>query len=330
MLEVSVIVVCFNEEDNIGPCLDSLVRQGFPADRCEIIVVDGGSRDRTAAIVRAFSERHPHVRLVVEPRKGTAIGRNAGIAAARHDHVAFIDADCEAPVDWLERLEGAFRRQRALDGAVVAVGGANLPPQDGSRFVRAVGVALDSYAGSFNSAQGRQFGEVRPVPSLPTLNVLYDKAAILAVGGFDVSLGSEAEDADLNYRLVARGHRFLFIPGLPVRHRFRSTPAIWYRNMVRYGRGRARLLKRHPGMWRLSFMLPPLFLAGMCLPPLALWHPVFALPLLYFPAIALHAAWLSRRHGCPELTAQVFLVFVVQHFGYALGEVSGLLNPKVR
>ncbi len=329
VLDISVIVVCFNEEANIGPCLESLLRQSYPIERCEIIAVDGGSRDRTAAIIQGFADAHDHVRLVVEPRKGTAIGRNAGVEAARHPHIAFIDADCEAPSDWLQRLAGHYAEQRRLDPQVVAVGGGNVPPPDGNAFVQAVGLALDSFAGSFNSAQGRQFEETREVNSLATLNVLYDKAAIRDIGAFDVSLVSEAEDADLNYRLREKGHRFIFIPGLPVLHKFRPTPAIWYRNMVRYGRGRARLLKRHPQMWSLSFTLPPLFLFGMAGTLLTPWHWVFALPLLYFPVLWIHAAWLCRQKGRPGLVLQVFLVFVVQHFGYALGEVMGLLNPKV-
>jgi succinoglycan biosynthesis protein ExoA len=330
MLDISVIVVCFNEEKNIHACLESLVRQSYPIEQCEIIVVDGGSKDRTADIIQEFSDAYANVELVVEPRKGTAIGRNAGVEAARHPYIAFLDADCEAPTDWLERLEAYFQKHREADQTVVAVGGSNVPPPDSAPFVQAVGVAMDSFAGSFNSAQGRQFEEVKYVVSLPTLNVLYEKKAIIDIGGFDVSLGSEAEDAELNYRLYTQGRRFVFIPNMPVLHKFRSTPAIWYKNMVRYGRGRARLLKRYPDMWSLSFVLPPIFLLVICSLSLVVLHPFFAVVGLYFPAIFLYAALLCFRKGRPGLIYHVALVFIVQHFGYATGEVFGLLNPQVR
>ncbi|MBF0428933.1 MAG: glycosyltransferase [Magnetococcales bacterium] len=330
MIDLSVIVVCFNEEQHIGACLDSLVRQTYPLDHYEILVVDGGSRDRTGEIIRACAALHSQVKLIVEPRIGTAVARNTGLNAASHPHIAFIDADCEAPTDWLERLVAYFEQYRAKDGSVVAVGGGNVPPSNASSFVQAVGVAMDSFAGSFNSAQGRQFKTARYVSSLPTLNVLYIKEAILAVGGFDVSLGSEAEDAELNFRLFAQKWRFVLVPDLPVLHKFRPTPAIWYRNMVRYGRGRARLLKRHPSMWMPAYFLPPLFLTGMCSLLLIPLHPLFWSAALYFPAIFLYAAWLSINKGYPRFMFHVASVFIVQHFGYAIGEVFGLLNPNIR
>ncbi|MBF0180315.1 MAG: glycosyltransferase [Magnetococcales bacterium] len=329
MMHVSVVVVCLNEEHHIFPCLESLLAQRYTLGEYEIVVVDGGSRDRTPEIVRAYTAMHPHVRLVTELRKGTAIGRNAGVSAARHPNIAFIDADCEAPPEWLERLATAFRHHRDQDQNVVAAGGGNVPPKDGPPFMQAVGVAMDSFAGSFNSAQGRRFAEDRQVHSLATLNVMYAKAAILAAGGFDVTLGSEAEDADLNHRLTRRGARLIFIPDNPVIHKFRPTPRIWYHNMVRYGRGRARLLKRHPEMRAWQFALPPVFLLGMATLLLGPLHPIFWSAALYFPAMLLHATLLCLKHDRIALVLHVTVVFIVQHFGYAIGEVTGLLDPKV-
>ncbi|HIJ83583.1 MAG: hypothetical protein HW380_2846 [Magnetococcales bacterium] len=330
MINVSVVIVCYNEAHQIGACLDSLVRQTYPTDHYEIVVVDGGSQDGTEKIVLDRATVHAHVHLVVDRRKGTAIARNTGVEVARHPHIAFIDADCEAPPDWLERLVEQFQRHRAKDATVVAVGGGNVAPPGAPAFVQAIGLAMDSFAGSFNSAQGRQYETARYVSSLPTLNVLYAKEAILSVGGFDVSLGSEAEDADLNFRLFSRQGRFVLIPDLLVLHKFRPTPAVWYRNMVRYGRGRARLLKRHPSMWGPAFLLPPIFLVGMLTLLLAPIHPIFWTSGLYFPAILLYSAWLCWNKGHPGLTLHCCMVFVVQHFGYAIGEVFGLLNPHVR
>jgi succinoglycan biosynthesis protein ExoA len=330
MIDISVVVVCFNEEDNIWACLESLTLQCYPTTNCEIIVVDGGSKDQTQTLIADFVKEYKHIKMVVEPRKGTAIGRNAGVDAAQHDFVAFIDADCEAPPDWLERLAENFEEHSKSDPQLVAVGGGNIPPPDSGLFVQAVGVAMDSFAGSFNSAQGRQFAEVKYVASLATLNVIYKKQAIVDVGGFDVSLGSEAEDAELNFRLFNQNKRFIFIPDLHVLHKFRPTPAVWYKNMVRYGRGRARLLKRYKNMWSISYILPLMFLAAFCSLALISFHPIFALPLLYFPFILIYATILSIKKNLARLSLHVALVFIVQHFAYAIGEVSGLLNPQVK
>ncbi|MBF0195289.1 MAG: glycosyltransferase [Magnetococcales bacterium] len=330
MINISVIVVCFNEEDNIWACLESLTLQSYLIDNFEIIVVDGGSKDQTQTIIADFVKEYSHIKMVVEPRAGTAIGRNAGVAAAQHPFVAFIDADCEAPPDWLERLAYNFVEYSKSDPHLVAVGGGNIPPPDSGPFVQAVGVAMDSFAGSFNSAQGRQFAEVKYVSSLATLNVIYNKQAINDVGGFDISLGSEAEDAELNFRLFYQGKRFIFIPDLHVLHKFRPTPTVWFKNMLRYGRGRARLLKRHKNMWSISYALPLIFLAVFCSLALIFFHPVFALPILYFPFILIYGTILALKKNRAGLSFHVALVFIVQHFAYAIGEASGLLNPQVK
>ncbi|MDC0335729.1 glycosyltransferase [Pseudodesulfovibrio sp.] len=329
MLRVSVIVVCLNEAEVIGRALNSLVKQDYPSDLTEIIVVDGNSTDGTLDIVREFEKSHG-VRLVVEPRKGTALGRNVGVAAASHDHIGFIDGDCEAPTNWLSILMQAMEEAMENDASVIAVGGANIPPEKASPFVRAIGVAQDSFAGAFNSAQGRQFEASRLVPSLANCNVVYQKQAILDVNGFDETLMSEAEDADLNYRIGVNGGKFLFVPESYVLHWMRATPRLWWKNMVRYGKGRARLLKRFPEMWSVSYSLPLIFLTGMLTIPLAQEWPVFALGLLYFPAVLGYSYLLSARKKVPELFLHVFTVFLVQHFGYAFGEAWGLLNPEVK
>ena len=220
---------------------------------------------------------------MVEPKHGTAAGRNAGIKASRHDHVAFIDADCEAPEDWLATLVMYYKEIHQTDKSVIAVGGTNIPPVNASYFLQAIGIAINSYLGSFNSAQGRRFKKPLFVQSLANLNVLYDKQKLIEIGCYDESLGSEAEDADINYRLQTAGKRFLFIPDSFVRHKMRSTPLKWLKNMFRYGKGRARLLKRYPRMWGFYYIMPLIFIVVLSSSILFPFSNVFLIPLVYFP-----------------------------------------------
>ncbi|HAT50691.1 MAG: glycosyltransferase [Nitrospirae bacterium] len=330
MIPISVVIICLNEAANIGACLHSLTCQDYPVEQVEIIVVDGGSQDGTLEEVASFQRRWPHVRVEIEPRRGAAIGRNTGLWAARNPYVAFIDADCQAPEGWLQRLAERFVHHTRNDSQVVAVGGGNIPPDGDHPLEEAIAIALDSFVGSFNSPQGRAWDHEREVVSLPTLNVLYDKKRVLEVGGFDITLQSDAEDADLNYRLRLKGERLIFIPNLAVRHHFRPTLTTWYRNMFRYGRGRARLLKRHRGMWSWIYLLPPLFVLGFASMVLAPWWPFFWLPLLYFPCIVIYSGILCAKRKRLDRWARVAAIFVIQHFGYGYGQVYGLLNPSVR
>ena len=329
-MEVSVVVPCYNEEANIGNCLKTLVAQTYPLTKYEVVVADGGSSDLTQEIVRNFAQNHPNVKLVIERKKGVAAGRNAGIRFARYEHIAFIDADCEAPSDWLAVLTRNLQAVKSKDKDVVGVGGKNIAPVSSNRFLKAVDIALDSYIGSFGSIQGRQFTSPIFVSSISTANALYDKRKLVEIGYFDESLQSEAEDAEINYRLYSRGFKFLFLPGSFVWHKMRSTPPTWMKNMFRYGKGRARLLKRYPDMWNVTYLLPLLFIGSMALTCLGSFSGIFFMPLIYFPALFLFSAFQCARKRQIGLIAVVTLAYLIQHFGYAYGELYGLINPKAR
>ena len=328
--KVSVIIPCLNEEGNIQPCLSALLNQTYPQSKYEIIVADGGSTDRTRDIVKEIENANPNVRLVPAFKKDTATVRNAGIKAAQHDHIALIDADCEAPSNWLTTLVRHYEDLRRRDKMIIAVGGTNIPPEKTTNFVLAIGVALDSYIGSFGSVQGRRYMKPINVPSLATLNALYDKQKIVEIGYFDESLGCEAEDADINYRLTAAGNKLYFVPESFVWHKMRPTPWKWLKNMFRYGKGRARLLKRYTRMWALSYALPLLFIVTMSSILLIPFSRIFILSLLYFPVLFCYSVFHCIRKKTPGLALHVMLVYIIQHFGYATGEMYGLINPKVK
>jgi succinoglycan biosynthesis protein ExoA len=329
-MNVSIIVVSFNEEKNISDCLISLINQSYDKNRYEIIVSDGNSRDNTISIVNEFIKNNGNIRLVIEEKKGTSAGRNAGIKTALYDYIAFIDADCAAPDDWLSILVENFKTAKASDERVIAVGGTNMPDTKGGSFIKAIGIALDSFIGSFGSIQGRQLKKLSYVDSLSNLNALYEKKIFIEIGYYDESLLSEAEDADMNYRLYSEGHRFIFVPDSYVWHKMRPTPLSWSRNMFRYGKGRARLLKRYPKMWSAIYTLPLFFLLSWWFVPLTPLHIAFLLPVLYFPVLLLFSLVQSIIKRAPHLFPLVMLVYLTEHFGYAMGEIYGLLNKNVK
>ena len=119
---VSVVVALYNEEDNLHMCTEALLRQRYPADRFEVLLVDDGSEDRSAEVCREIVEEHgdraPSIRYVAIPHGGLSVARNSGIAASRGDIIAFIDADAAACEGWLEAIVGAFE-----DEGVGVVGG---------------------------------------------------------------------------------------------------------------------------------------------------------------------------------------------------------------
>jgi len=97
----SVIVCAFNEELLLPGCLHSILQQSFPPH--EIIVINNASTDRTAAAASI-----PGIRVVDEPRKGLVVARETGRRVSTGDVLVYVDADCRAPRDWLERVAREF------------------------------------------------------------------------------------------------------------------------------------------------------------------------------------------------------------------------------
>ena len=198
---VSVVVVARNEERNIGPCLESVLAQDYPHDQYEVIVVDGGSTDRTAEIAR----RHP-VTVVVSDRAVIGYQRNLGVRQARGRYVAFTDADCVADREWLKKLGAAMAAAEADAPAdVAAVGGPNLVFASDPGFARLVGHMQETLGGSGGSAQSYAIGTARRVKSVPNCNAMYPRP-VLESERYDDAIGC-GDDLDINYRLGGRAMR---------------------------------------------------------------------------------------------------------------------------
>lgn len=115
-LDISVIVCARNESQRLGPTLESLSRVDYPRGRWEVILVDDGSTDDTAAIMKAYAARHSHWRVLHhvkntdEPR-GKKAALAMGIAQARGSVILTTDADCQVPSTWLKSMAGCFDAQ---------------------------------------------------------------------------------------------------------------------------------------------------------------------------------------------------------------------------
>ncbi len=102
--KISVIVPVYNTRRYLSRCLDSLLAQTFPAERLEIIVVDDGSTDDSAALAEDYARRHGNIRLIRRENGGSSAARNTGIDAATGDHLGFVDSDDTVSPDMYEAL----------------------------------------------------------------------------------------------------------------------------------------------------------------------------------------------------------------------------------
>jgi len=189
---ITVIVCAHNEDRWLAGCLHSVLAQTRRPD--ELIVVNNASSDRTAA----SAERIPDVRVIDEPRKGLVIARETGRRHASGDVLVYLDADCRAPVTWLERVERRF----LADPTLVAMS-APYRFYDWDLVGR---VLLRLY--DVTLAPATQL-LVKHLLRVGTIfyggNFAVRRDALERIGGFDQRIEFHGEDTNLGRRLLADG-----------------------------------------------------------------------------------------------------------------------------
>lgn len=221
---VSIVVPAYNAEKTIARCLQACLAQTHA--ELEVLVVDDGSTDGTAGIVRSFP-----VHYVPQQNRGPAAARNLGARGASGDILAFTDADCVPRPDWIERLLGGFKDR------IVAVGGTYGIVNPEHVLARVVHAEI--------LARHERFGDT--VDFLGSFNVAYRKIPFLSVGGFDESFrAASAEDNDLAYRMSDYGGELAFIPNAIVDHHHPEKLLPYLRTQMRHGYWRVKLYLKHP------------------------------------------------------------------------------------
>ncbi len=318
--QATVVLVCYNEQKNISDCLNALCNQDM-VDPYQILVVDGGSTDRTLDIVREFVRSFPFVRLLDNPCRFISHARNIGWQSAVTPLIVYTDADCVVPLQWLNRLIEAYHRHKCSHPELVAVGSGNRPPSEGD-FYQSLAIVLGSFFGNRGSVQGKLFAENRWVAHIPTLNILYERCALARVGGFDENMGSIGEDEDLNCRLAKLGGRILYIPEATLIHKQRSTWRSWCRNMRVYGYGRIQLMKKHRELRKGRDFLPLILVGVFLLLGFMPVSPLFGVPaFLYILFFIVYSIILTFRRELYDLrvAARVFSIFIGTHIAYGWG-----------
>ena len=328
MLNISIVVVCYNERQNIQECIDSILANSYPQNNYELIIVDNDSTDGTKEIVQEYAEKQPNIRLVVNSILGIAGSRNLGLKNASYDYIAYTDADCIVKKNWLQTLSNGFEKYGTDNTAVAGVGGSNVPPQDSSHFYSVLRTFLTTYLGSHGSVQGMTYSADKLVGHIPTINVLYHKKKLLEVAGFDITFGNIGEDQDLSYRFNKKGYQYYYLANNEVYHKLRSNFRKWTKNMFVYGKGRMWLMRKHPKCIKPVLLAPFFLVALLPLSLFAFWIPLFAVPLLYFPAILLISLVECAKRKSLSLSIGLFGIYVGTHIAYGVGQWYGLFKNR--
>jgi cellulose synthase/poly-beta-1,6-N-acetylglucosamine synthase-like glycosyltransferase len=312
----SVIIPAQNARRTISECILAVLSQSVPRDLYEVIVVDAGSSDATAAIARSHG-----VRVIPRPPIGMAAARNIGARAARGEILLFLDPDCIPALDWIAQMIAPF-----ADPSVVAVKGAYQTHETAllPRLIQA------EYEDAYQRLAETNAGEI-----VGTYSAAYRRSAFLAAGGFDPTLAS-MEDVDLSLRLVRSGQRVVFAPKARVYHAHGTHLRHYVARMLRRGLWRPLVYARHPDRplgqspasdeVRTQIRLAALAVVSALLG--SRWQrlrPIAGIFLAIFTSTTVPFAWRARRAGTDVAVASPFLILVralALGAGLAIGNAS--------
>jgi glycosyltransferase involved in cell wall biosynthesis len=312
----SIIIPALNEEKHIGACLDSICGLDGSHEDIEVIVVDNGSTDRTVAIVNSYADRI-NVRVLIRSKLRVGALRNAAAQVASARFLAFLDADCLAPSNWIRTASRILMEDPGtITGSPYAI------PAD-------AGWPARIWYQAFHRDKRGQ------VSYVPAGSLLLERTLFWKIGGFDSSLRSN-EDSQFCSRAISSGTRVLAFPELAVVHlgaeknlRHFVKRQLWHGSNVcnRAGlRGNSRAI---------ALAGYTLFCAAVIAAGLLLWESKILLPAfvgLLVPPIAMSARR-AKQHPLrimPKLVVLILTYALVRAYALPIAALRGLRACHVR
>ena len=322
-MRISAIVPTYNEERYIGRCLAGLLRQRGAGEDFEILVVDGGSRDRTVDIVRAFPEFGSRIRLIENPRRLQVYAWNIGWRAARGEYVSFIVAHSTYEDNFFASCLAAMHRTGAAAvGPVQTATGTNT-------LGRAVAWCMSTPFGVGN-ARFRFATAEEEVDSV--YSMFLRRETLERLGGYDERVAFD-EDDEFNYRLRQSGGRIFVSPQLRARYFVRDSFRSLSKQMLCYGYWRRFTQLLHPRAIPLRVYAPPALVAATLLSIALLATPLrplgFVVPAMYAGYVALAMVTASSKVGGAAALC-VGAALPCMHFSYGVGYWRAVLTPPDR
>lgn len=304
---VTVAVPVLDAEAVLDQCLSALEGQDYPAI-VEVLVVDGGSMDRT----RTIAATHEGIRIVDNPRRSRPAAMNVALREARGEIVVRVDARAVVRRDYVARCVDALARS----GATIVGGPMLLAAQ--TRVERGIAAAMTSRLGGGPAEFRRQPCSPRFVDTVYL--GAFHRDVVAGLGGYDEEFGGN-EDAELAFRARSAGGVYLD-PAIVSTYAVRDGLAALASQYYRYGRARAGTVRKHPSSLSPRQAAVPLLLLALASP----WRrPAL---LAYLASVAGRASLELGRDPAAALSMAAALP--TMHGAWGIGFVRGMLAPRRR
>ncbi|MFB0525691.1 MAG: glycosyltransferase, partial [Phycisphaerae bacterium] len=319
---VSIIMPIRNEAAFIEQAIKSILHQDWPAEKMEILVVDGRSDDDTREIVEELSQADHRVKMLDNPRRIVPTGINIGLKAMQGDLFIRVDGHAEVAPDFVRKSIQCLREHP--DAWVV---GGYIETVANDYIGKVIASAMRSPIGVGNSRfrLGNYEGWVDTL-AFGT----HHKWIVEKIGYFDEELVRNQDD-EFNLRINLAGGKIWMSKSIKSKYFPRGSLGKLWRQYFQYGFWRIRTLQKHKRPATFRQLVPLLFALSLLLWGFAglFWRPFWILltieTALYLMGLLAGAFGVGRKFGW-QYALPAPLVFAILHFGYGLGSLWGVIR----
>ncbi|MDZ7796610.1 MAG: glycosyltransferase family 2 protein [Candidatus Marinimicrobia bacterium] len=313
---ISICIAVKNEEKYISRTLDGLLRQNYPKEKMEILLIDGESCDDTVKIAKTYQNKFKYFKILNNPKILSAAGWNIGIKESKSDIIAFLTGHIVMQKDYYSQLI------KHLTPEVAGVGG-NISPQGTNKRSIQISRAFKSRLGTGGAPylSGKKTGYV------DTITVAcYWKKDLLSVGGHDETL-VRGQDWDMNMRIVNGGRKLLYIHHLQAKFFVRDKLRSLWKRQYFAGLWKPYIGRKPTGNFLLRHFIPAVFtFIFSILLIMSFFHTSFMYLFLAFSGIyilTIIADNIKNRVPIIDYPIMIVIYFII-HFAYGLGFIIGL------
>lgn len=326
--QIAVIIPTLNEEKYIKKCIQSVIEQSFPFALMDVMVVDGGSKDNTRAIVSSMHEQWANIRLLDNPKRIQSVAFNIGVENSSAPYIVRLDAHAYYKPFYIEGCIMGLQEDNKRGN----VGGQwDIQPQNSSLW--ATTNAILNYSkfgiGGATYRVGAKAGNVDTVPF-----GAFPRKMIEEIGGMREDL-PRGEDNEYNSRIKKAGYSIYFDPRIECIYYARPTLKASCKQMFANGDSIGHLFYVDRESIGLRHLIPFLFVLYLVVGLVAslIYNPCIY---LYFAGVALYIVCdlfasiiAGKKHGL-KYVLPIFVMFFCVHISYGAGTIRGLLAGIVK
>lgn len=334
MYKVAVVIPTLNEEKFIAYCLDSVIAQSYPFDDMDVMVVDGGSKDRTKEIVEDYKRKYQNIRFLNNPGRIQSIAFNIGVKSSDAPYIVRLDAHATYNHRYIEKCIEKFSANAEVLGCapefVGNVGGVcSIRPQHSGLIAETSAILNQSRFGIGGAAfrVGAPAGFVDTVPF-----GCFPRKVLEKIGGMREDL-PRGEDNEFNSRIRKAGYKIYLDPEIVCSYFSRDTLRTNMKQMYANGESIGHLFYVDKDSVGIRHLIPLLFVGSiLCGVVLAfVWLPFFYALLaelcLYFTCDLLASILAAKEHGWKYLLP-LFVMFFCVHISYGWGTIVGFFTGR--